>query len=534
MVRKSGWPKRPAATPRSCSVPWRWTRIGMNSTNRPSSLPWAGAWPRNIWTKLKPSCERGKRRMNTKLLTTQWQQLPEKVVRRLQAEKLRNYLRRVVLPFSAHYRRIFRQHNLSADSFQSLADLSRLPFTSKSDLLNTADHPQRSQEFVLVPEQRVLARRPSTIWRALWRGRAAVRESFESEFRPIFLTSTTGRSAEPIPFLFTQHDLDNLTLAGKRLFEVGGARREMRMLSLFPYAPHLAFWQTHYGGAAFGVFTASTGGGKVMGTDGNLRLIGKIKPDVLIGMPTFIYHVLHQAVEQEMRCENLRRIVLGGEKVPDGMRRKLAHLAGELGAGETDIVATYGFTEAKMAWGECPGGGDEGPGSYHLYPDLGIFEVIDPKTGEALPPGHSGELVFTPLDARGTVVLRYRTGDFIDGGLVYEPCPRCCRRTPRLVGNISRSSEVKEMRLDKIKGTLVDFNQLEHVLDDAEHIGAWQLELRKRNDDPLEVDELILHVAKVAGADVSRLIQDLNNRFVAKTEIHPNRILFHDADKMRE
>lgn len=90
------------------------------------------------------------------------------------------------------------------------------------------------------------------------------------------------------------------------------------------------------------------------------------------------------------------------------------------------------------------------------------------------------------------------------------------------------------MKLDKIKGTLVDFNQLEHVLDDAENIGAWQLELRKRNDDPLEVDELILHVAKVAGADVSRLIQDLNNRFVAKTEIHPNRILFHDADKMRE
>ncbi len=100
--------------------------------------------------------------MNTKLLTTQWQQLPEKAVRRLQAEKLRNYLRRVVLPFSAHYQRIFRQHNLSADSFQSLADLSRLPFTSKSDLLNTADHAQRSQEFILVPEERVLARRPST------------------------------------------------------------------------------------------------------------------------------------------------------------------------------------------------------------------------------------------------------------------------------------------------------------------------------------------------------------------------------------
>ena len=367
--------------------------------------------------------------MNPKSLTTRWQDLPERLTRQLQAEKLRHYLRQVVLPFSAHYRDLFQQHGLAADSIRSLEDLQRLPFSSKMDLLNTPEHPQRVRDFLLIPDPNVLAHRPTTILRALCHGRERVRNSFEAEFRPIFMTTTTGRSAEPIPFLFTQHDLENLGLTGKRLFEVCGAQREMRLVNLFPYAPHLAFWQTHYGGAAFGVFTASTGGGKVMGTEGNLRLIRKIKPDVLVGMPTFIYHVLHQAVEQEVRCENLRRIVLGGEKVPEGMRRKLAHLASELGAGQTDIVATYGFTEAKMAWAECPGAGDAAPGSYHLYPDLGIFEVINPKTGEALPPGHSGELVFTPLDARGTVVLRYRTGDFIDGGLVYEPCPRCGRRT---------------------------------------------------------------------------------------------------------
>jgi phenylacetate-coenzyme A ligase PaaK-like adenylate-forming protein len=472
--------------------------------------------------------------MNPKLLSTRWQDLPEQAIRQLQAEKLRHYLRQVVLPFSAHYRELFQRHGLAADSIRSLDDLRRLPFSSKTDLQNTPEHPQRLRDFLLIPDQTVLAHRPTTILRALCQGRERVKNSFEAEFRPIFMTSTTGRSTEPIPFLFTQHDLNNLGLTGKRLFEICGAQRAMRLANLFPYAPHLAFWQTHYGGTAFGVFTASSGGGKVMGTDGNLRLIHKIQPDVLIGMPTFIYHVLHQAVEREMRFENLRRIVLGGEKVPDGMRRKLASFVGELGDVEVDIVATYGFTEAKMAWGECPGAGDEAPSGYHLYPDLGLFEVINPKTGEALPPGHAGELVFTPLDARGTVVLRYRTGDFIDGGLVYEPCPRCGRSTPRLVGNISRSSEVKEMRLDKIKGTLVDFNQLEHVLDDAEHIGAWQLELRKRNDDPMELDELVLHVHKTSGIREDKLIRDLNNRFVAKTEIHPNRIVFHDADEMRE
>jgi phenylacetate-coenzyme A ligase PaaK-like adenylate-forming protein len=450
----------------------------------------------------------------------------------LQAAKLRQYLRHVVLPFSAHYRELFGQAGLTADSLRSLEDLQKLPFTSKLDLLNTPANPQRAREFLLIPDQRVLARRPSTILAALACGRAQVKQRLEAEFRPIFMTSTTGRSADPIPFLYTQHDLSNLASTGKRLFEICGAQRELRLLNLFPYAPHLAFWQTHYGATASGVFCASTGGGKVMGTEGNLRLISKIKPDVLIGMPTFIYHVLRLAVQQGVRCEHLRQIVLGGEKVPDGMRRKLVQLASELGAQKITVLATYGFTEAKMAWAECPFPHDQSSGGYHLYPDAGIFEVIDPKTGGTMPPGHPGELVYTPLDARGTVALRYRTGDFIDGGLVYEPCTHCGRRLPRLVGNIGRRSEVKEMKLDKLKGTLVDFNQLEHVLDDAEQIGAWQLELRKKNDDPLELDELILHVQRLNGADDGKLISDLNNRFLAKTEIQPNRILFHDAQEM--
>ena len=230
---------------------------------------------------------------------------------------------------------------------------------------------------------------------------------------------------------------------------------------------------------------------------------------------------------------SLRRVVLGGERVAEGLRRKLTKMATAMGATRFDVVTTYGFTEAKMAWGQCPCGPEEAPSGYHLYPDLGLFEVVDPKTGELVPPGTAGELVFTPLEARGSVVLRYRTGDIIDGGQVYEPCPYCGRRTPRLVGNIRRSTEVRELRLDKIKGTLVDFNQLEHVLDDADTIGAWQLELRKQNDDPMEVDEVILHVHKDTALDDEKLTRDLQNRFAAKTELHFNRIIFHDAEEMR-
>jgi phenylacetate-coenzyme A ligase PaaK-like adenylate-forming protein len=270
-----------------------------------------------------------------------------------------------------------------------------------------------------------------------------------------------------------------------------------------------------------------------MGTEGNIRHLRKFNPDVLIGIPTFVYHLLHQAAEEGVHCENLRRIVLGGEKVSDGLRQKLRDLALELGARNVDVLAIYGFTEAKLAWSECPSPHDQPTSGYHLYPDFGIMEVIDPQTGEILPPGQPGELVFTPLDARGTVVLRYRTGDYTDGGLSYQPCPYCGRSLPRVVGNISRRSEVKQMDFDKIKGTLVDFNELGHVLDDAPHIGAWQVELRKINDDPLELDELILHVQKLNGTDEEQLSRELSERCVTHLEIHPNRILFHNADEIR-
>ncbi len=429
--------------------------------------------------------------MSRNLLQNQWQRLTEPAIRRLQAEQLRRYLRTVVLPFSAHYRKLFQEHALDAGSFRTLEDLQWLPFTTKSDLLNTAAQPQRFRDFILVPDQKTLARRPGTVLRAIVRGREQVKRGFEAEFRPIFATFTTGRSAEPTPLFFTQRDLTHLATAGRRVVEICAARPEDRMLNILPFAPHLAFWLAHYAGTAGGILTLSSGGGKVMGTDGNIRHIRKFKPD-------------------------------------------MRDLALELGAPKMDVLATYGFTEAKLAWSECPFPHDQASSGYHLYPDLGILEIIDPKTGAILPPGRPGEIVFTPLDARGTVVLRYRTGDYTDGGLTYEPCPHCGRSVPRLLGNISRSSEIKQMNFDKIKGTLVDFNELEHVLDDAPNIGAWQMELRKRNNDPLEVDELILHLQKLNGADEDQLRRELSERCVTHLEIHPNRIMFHDTDEIRE
>src|SRR5690606_28691038 len=114
--------------------------------------------------------------------------------------------------------------------------------------------------------------------------------------------------------------------------------------------------------------------------------------------------------------------------------------------------------------------------------------------------------------ARGTVVLRYRTGDLIENGITYEPCPYCGRTCPRLLGKISRVSDIRELDIGKLKGTLVDFNRLENLLDDMDGLGAWQIELRKRNDDPLESDQVIVHAVAMNGSAGS-LKEEIGKRF---------------------
>ncbi|MEZ5384498.1 MAG: AMP-binding protein [Prosthecobacter sp.] len=455
-----------------------------------------------------------------------WNATPHETWQRWQVTQLRDYLNRRVIPFSAHYRAVFKEHGILPHDIKSLDDWSRVPFTSKKDLANARD-------FVLTPDEAVLRREPAMWLDALMHGRNAAKEHAEAEFRPILLTSTTGRSSDPVPFLYTKHDLHNLDITGARLMYAGRSQRDFRHINLFPYAPHLAFWQAHHAGLGFGTFMLSTGGGKTLGTDGNIKLIDKIQPDILIGMPTFIYHVMREAVESGRCWPNLKRLVLGGEKVAEGLRARLRDLAAELGSPDVHVMATYGFTEAKMAWPECAGESHDASG-YHLSPDLGIVELIDPKTGDVVPDGKPGEIVFTPLNARGTVVLRYRTGDIAEGGLTWEKCPNCGRTCPRLLGPISRVSEVRELQLDKLKGTLVNFNVLEHLLDDQRGIAAWQIELRKRNDDAHDTDEVHLHLTAEPGVREADLKLAVSRRFHEVTEITPNELHFHPLAEMRE
>jgi len=138
--------------------------------------------------------------MSGNLLEERWQKLPEAAVRRLQVERLRHYLRKVVLPFSAHYREMFREHGLDADSMRTLEDLQRLPFTTKADLLNTPERPEKFKDFLIIPDERVLSRRPGTILRALTVAGAGYRRILNRSSVQSFLPSPRVEAPSRHPF----------------------------------------------------------------------------------------------------------------------------------------------------------------------------------------------------------------------------------------------------------------------------------------------------------------------------------------------
>ncbi len=457
--------------------------------------------------------------------------------RRLQDALLQRYVREYLYPFSSFYRELFDRAGVRPDSIRTVDDLRRIPLTSKKDLLPTPDEPQRFKRFILQPDPAALKaawplRRKLPLLLQKWtQGSAAVRDRLRREFYPCFMTFTTGRSAEPVPFFYSPHDMANLRETGARLVDIMGLHSEFRVANVFPYAPHLAFWQVFSAGQGTGMMVLSTGGGKVMGSSGDLRAIARLRAEALIGVPGYIYHLLRRGAAEGVDLASIQCVVLGAERVPPGMKQKIRELLAQMGAKDVRVFGTYGFTEARMAFAECPTKDNQYTG-YHLYPDMAIFEVVDPKTGEVVPEGHDGELVFTPLQARASCVFRYRTGDLVRGGIRHEPCPHCGRTTPRISSDLTRESSLKDLQLLKVKGTLVNLEDLAVLLGGIPEVEEWQIELRKKDDDPLEVDEMIVHLAVRNEQLREAVALKVRESFKSSLEVAPNRVEFLGLEAM--
>jgi phenylacetate-coenzyme A ligase PaaK-like adenylate-forming protein len=465
------------------------------------------------------------------------QYAPKSELQQLRDEKLHEFVNNQLYPFSTYYRKLFQQHKLDPRKLRTAADLRHVPLSSKTDMMATDANPQKALEFVLKPDKQLinahwpLGRKLGLLYDKIVYGEEFLEERLNLEYQPIFLTATTGRTYQPVSFLYTNHDIENLKKCGSRLLGIYGVKPGARCVSLFPYAPHLAFWAVCFGAMAAGILAVSTGGGKVMGTSGNIGFIERLKPFLIAGIPGYMYHLLRTAQAQGADMSSVKLVALGAEKVPPGLKERMYELLTSMGAKGPTIFGTYGFTEAKMAWGECPTKLGVTSG-YHVYPDIEIFEIVDPESGEPVGEGEGGEIVYSSIDARGSVVFRYRTGDFARGGMTWEPCPHCGRTVPRVSSDITRVSNVKSMQFSKIKGTLVNLNNLSFLLSDLREVEEWQVEIRKKDDDPLEMDVLVLYVALKPEVDQAAFETKLSEAIVREIEVSANAIRFCTLDEI--
>lgn len=423
--------------------------------------------------------------------------LTREQIEALQNRKLRHFFKHLA-PYSPYYRQLLKKNNLEFSDFQNTTDLLKLPFTTKADLAPTEADPARPRQFILQPDEKLVKKYApkSQLVKMVWGKltRQDVKRELEREFKPIHMHFTTGRTALPTPFLYSEYDINQMRVSSSRMLDVIQVDRSLVGINGFPYSPHLAFWLAYNALTTIGMTSLQTGGGKVMGTQKIIDAIERLKAGLLLFIPGYAYHLLREAVRQKRDFSSVKHVVFGGERVSQGLRDKARELLVELGAREPRILATYAMTESKTAWIQCAE--DSG---YHLYPDMEYIEVID-KDGNRVKDGEPGELVYTALDWRGSAVLRYRTGDMCPG-IDIAPCPRCGRTLPRIRPDIQRNCDVKEFHLTKIKGELVNLNNFYPLLSGLKEVEEWQVTIQKKNNDPFEVDEIIVEIACPSGVN---------------------------------
>lgn len=463
-------------------------------------------------------------------------------MREMQNCRLRNFIRTQVYPFSPFYRNMFDKEGIDPDSIRTVDDLQKLPFTSKSDIAPTVDNPARPREFILQPNEELIKKhlpKASLIKIAaikLIKGGAALKHRLEWEYAPVFNIFTTGRTADPTPFVFTRYDFKIWDLHSTRTMEI--IRQQINyqpgqlFINAFPYAPHGGFWQVYRMTSLQGILALQSGGGKVLGTERILDVISKGKAVGLIAIPGYLYHLLRIAKDEGRNLSSLKLLITGGERAHPDYREKVIQLARDCGAVDPSFIAAGGFTEQKHYPIECMGGVKVG---YHTWPDLDFFEIVDPESGQRLPDDSSGELVYTALDGRGSIVMRYRTGDLVDAPAIsYVPCPYCGLKIPRINSVISRRSEIKDLYLTKMKGTLVNLNLLYSVIPPLNEVKEWHVELRKKDNDPFENDELIIYITPKEGVSENEISKLIEIKMRQQMEITPTQIIFEPIERILE
>ena len=285
----------------------------------------------------------------------------------LQLDRLRWSLRHAY-DNVAHYKASFDAAGVHPDDIRSLADLARVPFTSKQDL--RANYPFG---MFAVPRQQVAR-----------------------------IHASSGTTGQPTVVGYTAADLDIWGQVVARSLRAAGLKPGDLLHNAYGYGLFTGGLGIHLGADALGLTTVPVSGGM---TPRQVRLIEDFRPDGITVTPSYALSVLDEYAAQgvDPRDSSLKVGIFGAEPWTNAMRSEIE------AAFDMHAVDIYGLSEV-MGPGvanECV----ETKDGLHIWEDHFYPEVIDPQTGEVLPDGELGELVFTSLTKEAFPIIRYRTRD---------------------------------------------------------------------------------------------------------------------------
>ena len=335
------------------------------------------------------------------------------------------------------YRQRFDEAGVYLDDLQSLSDLAKFPFTYKTDLRDNYPF-----GLFAVPREQIIR-----------------------------VHASSGTTGKPTVVGYTQGDIDNWADLVARSLRASGLRRGDMVHNAYGYGLFTGGLGAHYGIERLGATVVPMGGGQ---TARQVDLITDFKPDGIMVTPSYMLNILEQynRIGMDPRECSLSVGVFGAEPWTDSMRSEVEQ------AFDMHAVDIYGLSEimGPGVANECVETKD-GP---VIWEDHFLPEIINPETGEVLPDGEMGELVFTTLTKEGLPMIRYRTRDLTR---LLPGTARSMRRMEKITG---RSDDMIILR-----GVNVFPSQIEEqVLATGDLAPYYQIELYRAG----RMDAMRIHV----------------------------------------
>jgi len=337
--------------------------------------------------------------------------MPREELQQLQLERLQATLNRVYKNVTC-YRNKFNGLGIVPEDIQSLDDLGKLPFTTKEDL--RLNYPYG---MFAVPLREVVR-----------------------------IHSSSGTTGKPTVVGYTKHDIKVWSNLVARFMTAAGVTHDDVVQIAFGYGLFTGAFGLHYGAETIGASVIPMSSGN---TEKQIMIMQDYKTTALVCTPSYAITIADRMEKMgiDPKTLSLKVGLFGAEPWSEAMRREIES---RLFISATD---NYGLSEiiGPGIAGDC-----EYKCGMHIFEDAFIPEIIDPDTGEVLPPGTVGELVLTTLTKEAFPMIRYRTRDITS--LDYSPCA-CGRTMVRMKKTMGRSDDMLI-----IKGVNVFPSQIEEVL----------------------------------------------------------------------